>query len=177
MWQIDMKVPQGYTITQATADHVPLLAAIEVAAAGIFPPGSIPEYIRSDSTPIEPLLEAVEDGLLWVALAGDGKPVGYALVQMVADAALLAQMDVHPDHMRKGIGSALVMQVVEHLRLLKKPELYLTTFVHVPWNAPLYAKLGFAAINSADTPSFLKDILEEERLCGLTDRIAMRLVV
>ena len=173
MTQIAMK----YTIKQAAAEHAPLLAAIEIAAAGIFPPGSIPEYIRSDSTPIETLLEAVEDGLLWVVLAGDGKPVGYALVQMVADAALLAQMDVHPDHMRKGVGSALIMRIVENLRVRKKPELYLTTFVHVPWNAPLYAKLGFIAINSADTPSFLKDILEEERLCGLTDRIAMRFVV
>lgn len=172
-----MKTPPGYTIELATADHAPLLAAIEIAAAGIFPPGSIPESIRSDSTPVEILLEAVQDGLLWVALAEDGKPVGYALVQMVADAALLAQMDVYPDHMRKGIGSALIMQIVEHLRLRKKPELYLTTFVHVPWNAPLYAKLGFVVMNNTDTPSFLKDILEEERLYGLTDRTAMRLVV
>ncbi len=172
-----MKTPSGYTIELATADYAPLLAAIEIAAAGIFPPGSIPEPIRSDSTPVEILLEAVQDGLLWVALAENGRPVGYALVQMVADAALLAQMDVHPDHMRKGVGSALIMRIVENLRVRKKPELYLTTFVHVPWNAPLYAKLGFIAINSADTPSFLKDILEEERLCGLTNRTAMRLVV
>lgn len=172
-----MKKPQGYTIEQATADHAPLLAAIEIAAVGIFPPGSIPEYIRSDATPVDALREAVQEGLLWVALAGDGKPVGYALVQLIEDAALLAQMDVHPDHMRKGIGSALVMRVVEHLRLLKKPALYLTTFASVPWNAPLYARLGFIAMDNADPPPFLKDILEEERRRGLTDRTAMRLVV
>ena len=172
-----MKRVQNYTIQQATADHVPLLAAIEIAAADIFPPGSIPDHIRSDSTPVETLLEAVQNGLLWVALAGDGRPVGYALVQLVEDAALLAQMDVHPGHMRKGIGSALVMRVVEHFRLLKKPALYLTTFAHVPWNAPLYAKLGFVAMNNADMPSFLKGILEEEKWYGLTGRTAMRLVV
>ena len=172
-----MKILQEYIIEQAIADHVPLLAAIEIAAADIFPPGSIPDHIRSDSTPVETLLEAVQEGLLWVALAGDGRPVGYALVQLVEDAALLAQMDVHPGHMRKGIGSALVMRVVEHLRLLKKPALYLTTFAHVLWNAPFYAKLGFVAMNSADMPSFLKDILEEEKRYGLTDRTAMRLVV
>lgn len=172
-----MKIVQNYTIQQATADHVPLLAAIEIAAAGIFPPGSIPDHIRSDSTPVETLLEAVQNGLLLVALAGDGRPVGYALVQLVEDAALLAQMDVHPGHMRKGIGSALVMRVVEHFRLLKKPALYLTTFAHVPWNAPFYAKLGFVAMNNADMPSFLKGILKEEKRYGLTDRTAMRLVV
>ncbi len=172
-----MKRQPGYTIKKAATEHVPLLAAIEIAAAGIFPPGSIPDHIRSDSTPVDTLLEAVQSGLLWVALTGDGRPVGYALVQMVEDAALLAQMDVHPGHMRKGIGSALVMRVVKHLRLLKKPALYLTTFVHVPWNAPLYAKLGFVAMNNADVPLFLKDILEEEKRYGLTGRTAMRLVV
>lgn len=167
----------NYTIKQATADHAALLAAIEIAAAGIFPPGSIPDHIRSDSTPIEMLLEAVQDGLLWVALVGEGKPVGYALVQLIEDAALLAQMDVHPDHMRKGIGSALIGRVVEHLRLLNKPTLYLTTFVHVPWNAPFYARQGFIAMNNADAPPFLKDILEEEKRYGLSNRTAMCLKI
>lgn len=84
----DRLIAMKYTIKQATADHAPLLATIEIAAAGIFPPGSIPDHIRSDSTPIETLLEAVQNGLLWVALAGDGKPVGYALMQLTEDAAL-----------------------------------------------------------------------------------------
>lgn len=172
-----MQAPLGYSIKQATADHVPLLGAIEIAAAGIFPPGSIPDHIRSDSVPEDILLEAVQDGLLWVALAGNTSPVGYALVLLVEDAALLAQMDVHPDHMRKGIGYALIMRAVEHVRLLKKPALYLTTFVNVPWNAPFYTKLGFVAMTNADTPPFLKDILEEEKRYGLTSRTAMRLAV
>lgn len=175
MRQVAMKMPQRYTITQATADHVPLLAAIEMAAAAIFPPGSIPDHIRSDSVPVETLLEAVHEGLLWVAVADDGKPVGHALAQWAESAVLLAQMDVHPDHMRKGIGSALVARVAEHVRLHGKPALFLTTFAHIPWNAPFYAKLGFVAINDADAPPFLKVILENEKRYGLTNRIAMRL--
>lgn len=162
-----------YTIQQAIADHAPLLAAIEIAAAGIFPPGSIPDHIRLDSTPLAMLLEAVQDGLLWVALAEDGKPVGYALVQLIKDAALLAQMDVHPDHMRRGVGSALIGQVVEHLQLRNKTTLYLTTFTHVPWNAPFYAKMGFATMSSVDVPLFLQDILKEEKRYGLPNRTAM----
>ncbi|MDL2313656.1 GNAT family N-acetyltransferase [Desulfovibrio sp. OttesenSCG-928-C14] len=164
-----------YTIKQATAEQVGLLAAIEIAAADIFPPGSIPDHIRSDSTPVEMLLEAVQEGLLWVALAGDDKPVGYALVRLTEGFALLAQMDVHPEHMRQGIGAALIAQVAEQLRLRKKTVLYLTTFTHVPWNAPFYAKQGFVAMNSADVPAFLKDILEEEKDYGLANRTAMYL--
>ena len=48
-----MKFLRGYTIEQATADHVPLLGAIEIAAAGIFPPDSIPDHIQSDSVPVD----------------------------------------------------------------------------------------------------------------------------
>ena len=130
---------QGYTIAQATACHVPLLAAIEVAAAGIFPPGSIPDHIRSDFTPVDKLHEAVQNGLLWAALDHAGNPVGYAYVRLIDHAALLAQIDVHPDHMRKGIGAALIGRVAGRMR------------------------------------RFLKDILEEEKRCGLTNRIGMRL--
>ena len=103
-----MKSPQGYTMEQATADHVPLLATIEVAAAGIFPSGSIPDHIRSDFTPVDKLHEAVQNGLLWAALDHAGNPVGYAYARLIDHAALLAQIDVHPDHMRKGIGAALL---------------------------------------------------------------------
>ena len=170
-----MKIPQGYTIEQATAGHVPLLSAIEVAAAGIFPSGSIPDHIRSDFTPVDKLHEAVQNGLLWAALEHAGNPVGYAYVRLVDHAALLAQIDVHPNHMRKGIGAALIGRVAEGLRQRKLPALYLTTFTHVPWNAAFYARLGFTALDDADTPQFLKDILEEEKRCGLTNRIAMRL--
>ena len=172
-----MNAAQRYFIEQASADHVPLLAAIEIAAASIFPPGTIPDHIRSDSTPVSTLFHAVQDGLLWMALAKDGRTVAYALVQLIEDAALLAQMDVHPDYMRKGIGSALVLRVVEELRSLKKPVLYLTTFIHVPWNAPFYEKLGFVVLKNEETPLFLKDILEEEKRNGLTNRTAMYLVV
>jgi GNAT superfamily N-acetyltransferase len=172
-----MKIPQGYRITQGTETHVPLLAAIEVAAAGIFPSGSIPDHIRADVTPVSKLFEAVQKGLLWVALAHEGSPVGYAFVQMVEDAALLAQMDVHPGHMRKGIGTALVGHIAETLRVRNVPALYLTTFTHVPWNAPFYGKLGFVALGEAEAPQFLHNIIDEERRYGLTSRTGMRMLL
>jgi len=156
-----------------TEVHVPLLAAIEVAAAGIFPPGSLPDHLRADSTPVENLFEAVQQGLLWVALARNGSPVGYAYVQMVENMALLAEIDVHPTHMCKGIGSALVAEVAANMRVRQMSALYLTTFDHVPWNAPFYAKQGFVALDSTAVPPFLRNILEEEKRAGLPNRIGM----
>ena len=52
--------------------------------------------------------------------------------------------------MRKGIGAALIGQVAGYLRQRQMPALYLTTFTHVPWNAPFYARLGFTALEDAD---------------------------
>ena len=170
-----MEHPQGYNITQGTEAHVPLLAAIDVAAAGLFPSGCIPDHIRADFTPVGKLFEAVQKKLLWVALAQEASPVGYAFVQLIDNAALLAQMDVHPRHMRKGIGRALIGQIADCLRGRNVSALYLTTFTHVPWNAPFYGKLGFVALREADAPAFLRDILAEERNNGLTNRIGMRM--
>lgn len=167
------KVPKGYSIEPANAVHVPQLAAIEIAAATRFPPGSIPDHIRGDSASVPILLDAVANGTLWVALDAFRQPVGYALLQIRGGFALLAQMDVHPDHGRKGLGTALVRSVAEYLRTQNKHDLYLTTFTHVPWNAPFYANIGFLALPEEEQPPFIKGILDEERRYGLTHRIAM----
>lgn len=170
-----LKIPKGYSIEPANAAHVPLLGAIEIAAATRFPSGTIPDCLRSDSVPVSMLLDALANGTLWVALDTSRQPVGYALVRIFDDFSLLAQMDVHPDHGRKGLGVALVRSVADFLRARDKHVLYLTTFTHVPWNASLYAKIGFLALTEEAQPPFIKSILDEERRCGLTNRIAMSL--
>jgi len=170
-----IKIPSGYSIDLASPAHVPLLGAIEIAAATRFPPGTIPDHIRSDSIPVSVLLDAVANGTLWVTLNAFRQPVGYALLQSVDGFALLAQMDVLPEHGRKGLGTALVMNIADFLRNQNKNALYLTTFTHVPWNAPFYANIGFIALNEEEQPPFIKKILHEERRYGLDHRTAMRL--
>ena len=170
-----IKIPTGYSIELASSTHVPLLGAIEIAAATRFPPGTIPDHIRSDLVPISVLFDAVASGTLWVVLDAFRQPVGYALLQMVDGYALLAQMDVHPDHGRKGLGAALVMSIAVFLHTQNKNALYLTTFTHVPWNAPFYADIGFIALNEEELPSFIRKIINEERQHGLPHRAAMRL--
>ena len=166
-------VPCGYAIAPAKAEHIPLLNDIELAAAAIFPPGSIPERVLSERVPIPVLTEAMEKGRLLVALDVHSTPVGYALLQISDNAALLAQLDVHPDHGRKGLGTALVMRIMEQARLMGLADLYLTTFSHVPWNAPWYAKQGFAILKEEEQPEFIKKILWEEQKRGLEHRVAM----
>ena len=111
---------------------------------------------------------------LWVALTPGEEPVGYLLLQVLESIALLAQVDVHPDHGRKGVGTALIAAGIRHAEEAGFPALYLTTFAHVPWNAPFYERLGFTVLPEEEIPEVMAGILQEERARGLTDRVAMR---
>ncbi len=168
-------IPCGYNIQVAAPVHIQFLNGIELAAAKIFTPGSIPEHIFSECLPEVTLVEAMKAGNLWVATDASGYTVGYGLLQLAHGLALLAQMDVHPDHGRKGIGTALVLHIAAAVRNRGIEALYLTTFAHIPWNAPFYAKLGFAIISETEQPSAIREILLEELSKGLENRTAMRL--
>lgn len=164
---------KNYAIRFAVSNDIPLLAAIERAAATIFPPGSIPDEIRDDAVPPEVHLEALKNGMLFVAADEENKPVGYALLRNVEGIALLAQLDVLPEHGRRGIGTALVKRAAARIAELDFTDLYLTTFTHVPWNAPFYAKLGFVSPPAEHLPAAMRLILHAERVAGLENRTAM----
>lgn len=163
-------------VVSALPAHLPLLAGVEQAAATVFPPGTIPDAIRSDAMPFEELEEGMRRNTLWVALSGD-TPVGFALLRFAGGIALLAEMDVVPEHARRGLGRALVEKAAARARQEGYSGLYLTTFAAIPWNAPLYARLGFTLVKPAELPPFLVETLREERKRGLTDRVAMRLAL
>lgn len=162
-----------YTIRLAVPDDVPHLAGIERAAATIFPPGSIPDEMRDDAVPQELLLESLENGMLFIAADSGDNPVGYALLRIVDGMALIAQLDVHPDHGKQGLGTALIRQAASCVKDLGFDMLYLTTFTHFSWNAPFYAKLGFASPPERALPAAMRLILHAERAAGLTHRTAM----
>ena len=187
----------GYRIITARPEHLARLGQVEREAATVFPPGSIPDEIRADEVSLEVLAEAQEAGRLWVAVPSCGcneaacnggasggpdspagnapGPVGFALMRICGDIALLAQMDVLPAHARKGLGRGLIRQAAARAWAQGFPALYLTTFAHIPWNAPFYARLGFQALERNGLPPVLQEILESERKMGLRNRLAMRL--
>ena len=64
-------------------------------------------------------------------------PVGLALVKMLADdLPHLEEIDVHPSHGRRGLGTALVREVCEWATHCGYVMLTLTTFRAVAWNLP-----------------------------------------
>lgn len=164
-----------YTITKARLKDLPLLPAIELAAARLLA-GHAPESVLTETTDHEVLESAQRHGHLWVALADD-VPVGFAHVEVLEPTtAHLEEIDVHPEHGRRGLGRRLVMAVCAWAEASGYREVTLTTFRDVRFNMPFYARLGFEVIPSEELSVALDVVVEEETRRGLDParRVPMR---
>ncbi len=160
----------------ASREHLAALPEIERAAGRMFEGWDVPEQVMLDMTPAEEFREACEGGQLLVALSADGEVVGFALVYEHGGEAHLEEVDVHPDHGRRGIGAQLVRSVCDLASEKGLPAVTLTTFRDVPWNEPFYRRLGFDEIPDGELSEDLRAILAEEAERGLDParRVVMR---
>ena len=167
-----------YKITAARPDDLPLLPAIELAAAKLVA-GHAPESVLAETTSQEVLKRAQSNGQLWVALADD-VPVGFAHVKIFEPAAAhLDEIDVHPIHGRRGLGTRLVKAVCEWAASQGYGSVTLSTFRAVPWNMPFYARLGFEVIPPDEIAPELRAVVQDETRRGLDPerRVVMRLAL
>ncbi|MBB4918184.1 GNAT family N-acetyltransferase [Streptosporangium saharense] len=155
-------------VRRASAGELPGLAEVEIAADGVFaqvgivfPPGTT-------------MVEEVEDPSR-VLVAGD-PPFGFAMVGWVDGQVHLDQLAVHPDHGRRGVGGSLLEAVCAHALAEGASAVTLTTFRDVPWNAPWYARRGFAVLGEEEWGPELAALVAHERELGieLAPRVAMR---
>jgi GNAT superfamily N-acetyltransferase len=170
-------IPASYTIARATPDDTDALPAIERRAAERFAGWNVPRAIMQEATSLAALQAAQAAGLLWVALDRNGDPVGFACVASSRDRVHLEELDVLPEHGRRGVGTALVREIVQWAAASGHRELTLTTFRDVPWNGPFYEMLGFEIVDPRDLDAELSRRLETEAARGLEParRVAMRL--
>lgn len=104
---------------------------------------------------------AIESGLAQVAVDREENLLGFITLELVDDAPYIDQLSVHPMAMRRGIGSALVWHAI---RWSGSRPLWLTTYSHVPWNAPYYGRgFGFIAVPESECGPDLRSKLESER--------------
>lgn len=162
-----------YIILPATPEHVVALPEVERRAGTRFG-SSVPALILARTIPLAVLEDAQRAGRLWVALAPDGEPVGFALSDSVAGRAHLEELDVLPEYGRRGIGAALVSAVEQWAVSQGFVELTLTTYVDFPWNASYYSKLGFEPVAASDLDvSMLQQLADEDALGLERDRRVM----
>ena len=164
-----------YRIGRARAADVLRLAAIE-RAAGELLRGHAPDRVLMETTDARELDAARRGGRLWVALDAD-ECVGFAHVEMLATRAPhLEELDVHPAHGRRGVGTALVRVVCDWTAHSRCSALTLTTFRAVPWNMPFYERLGFVEVPEAEWSRPLAVLVRAEAGRGLDParRVVMR---
>lgn len=164
-------------IRAARIDEAVQLAMIEDAAGRIYAAAGLPPDLEGlDLAVIE---ASITERLTWVATEDDDYPVGFALTWLRPDALHLREVDVLPSHMRRGIGRALVEFVCGHARTLGLSCVTLTTFLDVPWNAPLYRRWGFEVLTPENCPAWLAAIRAHEDAGELArwPRVAMRRLV
>ncbi|MEW9530409.1 GNAT family N-acetyltransferase [Microbispora sp. NPDC049125] len=153
-------------IRWARHDELAGLAEIELAADEMFAPLGI--VFPPGTTMIE---ECDDPGQ--VIVAGD-PPVGFAMLGRVDGLVHLEQLAVHPDHGRKGVGTRLLEAVCDAAAAVTTA-VTLTTFRDVPWNAPWYARRGFAVLPRAEWGPELTALVERERALGI--ELAPRVVM
>jgi GNAT superfamily N-acetyltransferase len=145
-------------IRSARPDELALLPPLEAAADTLFDALGIgPMPGPCDVTDLE--------GALVVLVAGD-PPQGFARVEALAGGAHLEQLSVHPDHVRRGVGRALLRAAVAWVARHGYDALTLATYRDVPWNGPFYASEGFVELGPADDWYAARGLPPEEPVMG-----------
>lgn len=115
------------------------------------------------------------EGAVFIATDSHGKAVGFAAVSRLDTEPFLAQLSVLHDHMRRGIGSALLHAALDSVEE-DHPAMWLTTYDHLPWNRPFYERNGFVRVAERDCSDGIRGELALERrsLPQAQHRVAMR---
>ncbi len=163
-------------VRRATAGDGPALRDLERRAGARFAEIGMAEVAADEPASLEHLAGVAADGRSAVAVASVGEVIGYVLVDRVDGAAHVEQVSVDPAHQGRGVGRALLGWVEDWARGEGCRALTLTTFRDVPWNAPLYAHLGFGEVAPDEIGPGLAAVVSEEAAHGLdpSARVCMR---
>lgn len=137
-------------IRPALAADIPALAAVERSAAAAFLAAPGLEWIAaSEPTPASFLQGCLEKGRLWVADDEYGTLCAFLAAQEQGSHIFIVELSVALASQRRGIGTRLMAAVEAHARQLGAQALTLTTYRDLAWNAPYYARLGYAEVEPA----------------------------
>jgi ribosomal protein S18 acetylase RimI-like enzyme len=166
------------SIRKARPEDAAVLPAVEQSAGELF--RTLPDlaWIADDQNqPAEAYLPLIANGTVWVAEDAAAGLVGLIMCERFGDELHVWELAVAGGQQGRGIGRALLDAAVTFAREAGLRSVTLTTFRHVAWNAPFYARHGFVEIaREAMDARLAEDVrLEEER--GLPNRCAMRLEV
>jgi ribosomal protein S18 acetylase RimI-like enzyme len=156
--------------------ELPLLQDIERAAGVCFRDIGMPEVADDAPLPVDELARYHQAGTAWATVDTTDGPVGYLIADVIDGNLHIEQVSVHPQHSRHGLGRRLIDHAAQHAQAHRLPALTLTTFTHVPWNAPYYLRCGFRILTTDSLTPGLHAIRRAEAAHGLDrwPRVCMR---
>jgi GNAT superfamily N-acetyltransferase len=156
----------------ALEPDLPALQQIEREAAALFPASVLPPHLAIP-LPLQELEACLAASGLWVAEERTFGPIGFIAARVCGSSLHVVEMDVLPSRGRCGTGTRLLQHLCDVARQRACLHLTLTTFAGIPWNAPFYARHGFAQITGFGAFPHLAAARQSERKRGLEGRIAM----
>lgn len=166
---------RDFAIRPASAAELPLLPAIERDAQQRYRAVGYDYCAEGPLRDPEEHQRAHDEGVVLVA-ERSGALVGFLLLWPCDGRAHLVEVSVMQAHQGLGIGRALFAAAEDWGRAAGYREATLTTYLEVPWNAPLYRRLGFADfVPGPDRPD-LRQVQADEAAWGFArwPRGAMR---
>jgi ribosomal protein S18 acetylase RimI-like enzyme len=154
-------------LRSALPEELPALGTLELRAAERFRHSAHPYAVDLPAFDPGVLGELTRAGNVWVAFTPPNELLGFAVGGTLGPHAYLHELDVAPEHGRRGVGRALIRKVAESAEAAGHTRLLLSTFSDVPWNAPYYARLGFEVIPLDDYDDAMREQRRRDGAAGL----------
>lgn len=165
-------------LRQALLRDIPFIRELERRAGEPFRTLGLDSIADDEPPGAEDLAGPIADGEIHVIDEGrpDGRLSAWLWLMPLDDGLHIEQVSVDPEHRGRRLGTGLVRWALAQAAERGLPEVTLTTFADVPWNGPLYRRLGFRVLAEEEMKPGLRIIREMERALGLdvVPRVAMR---
>ena len=140
-----------YTIEYGRPAHAGRLREIERAAGVRFRDIGMGAIADNEPTPVSILEARAELRQLLVARHDDGGIAGFLIWSAKDGFAYIEEVSVDPSHAGHKLAAHMIDRLCTDVRG-RFARVSLATFRDVPWNAPYYAKIGFAEMPFSPGP-------------------------
>jgi GNAT superfamily N-acetyltransferase len=165
-----------YHLRLARPDEVGRLREIEDEAGERFNGLDIFDPSLSSSFSLDEMYRLAKLDQIWVACDSNDRPVGMIVASIRCGNGYIEELDVLPEHGRKGLGARLIEQVLKWALEQGCEYVDLSTFRDVPWNGAFYRKNRFRDLIPDEWTGDMPRIRGEETRRGLVPeaRVFMR---
>ncbi|NVZ69372.1 GNAT family N-acetyltransferase [Pseudomonas costantinii] len=154
-------------IRLALPDEAALLPSIERCAAQTFRLIDRLSWLAEAATmTVDRHRQLIALSTCWVAVDAESQPQGFLSAERHGTDLHIYELSVVQSAQGRGMGRKLVEAAMQCARSHQLRSVTLTTFTHVPWNAPFYSRLGFQINLGASLDKRLAGLLEGEYACG-----------